>query len=1025
MSVFKNAIYRDQYLNFASRNLQKPAIKYPFVKSLANFDIEDFGQFVVDGIPVSGNLEHLLKDENTDIFKQYEFKPNKKHYDVSFEYLAQSLPRAKIGLQGVYHYLHKYWDKIFSNDISTKKPGKNRMDVLDAVYTCGLISSAHTPHDVLQRAKDLSATVNKHYVPVTNYLQELWKLKAQGKSKKTIRGITLCNNEKRLIEELPSKDRYIHKREKVYVYKGYLIIVPQAQLYCYIFSPQDLDRIERVVRGFAIARIIPQMAYAYEQHQIDQFLQAIISYQNNVRTIFSKVGYANAQKVCRFFDVVFHLKFAELSADISREAYNLQKEKIQKERLHLIDDAEKYLRSIKDLPVHIQLEILCQYKCFPQPDFDIFGAAQRQSVLYANRQAITKDTLNDNILKDILKYHKWLLLVTYYRKNQKCPGELRAGCLVKEWHYAYPHNNPSTIPFRDIEDIDFHGDFIWQDRSTDVLDLVKDKAICATSIDKCKNQNEYSKLPAQERNQLLDWVGRTESPNLHTLQTDHTSCFHDVKAEDKPEAKKPHGRWFFEAHTDMRLLISNYEESVAYYAKDVPGSFNGISIHDKIRKMSEVVAHTDPNTGLTDLMFSFDIDKFSPSLQVAVHRGLDKTWSEAFGKPHLQHMSSILTDGKIHYIKGNIHHTFNKVGADFEGFFGRKLTIYHCAVMGYCVRRLKELNFLKAGGYFACLIDDGLLRLKLPTAKYDDAVKAIKVFVDTIYKAACLHISWDKTFLSSHFCIFLNEVYYDGRRVPLFLKACLRITSKSESPIVNMVDELQMCESTTRGAIAAGAPLVLAYGLYSWTFVDCVLKWGRFPAHRSFSESAVAWFFTPISLGGFGMANALQMSGSVGTNQLTECLSTLYAFGSVVKAYRPIINRCVSQVMTRKTECEIARDPLLVRTREKHLKMNRTTHAVTKALRKVVQSPVLDALLKSVEGTCTTLSEILLSAGSVLPVEVISSLNECEPSHALKQFTIKFTKAATVMKLLPASVVRRITYANISEAEIVCSKLTK
>jgi hypothetical protein len=33
---------------------------------------------------------------------------------------------------------------------------------------------------------------------------------------------------------------------------------------------------------------------------------------------------------------------------------------------------------------------------------------------------------------------------------------------------------------------------------------------------------------------------------------------------------------------------------------------------------------------------------------------------------------------------------FPKVGVDFEGFCGKKLTAYHCAVMGYCARRLRR-----------------------------------------------------------------------------------------------------------------------------------------------------------------------------------------------------------------------------------------------------------------------------------------------------------------------------------------------
>jgi hypothetical protein len=714
--------------------------------------------------------------------------------------------------------------------------------------------------------------------------------------------------------------------------------------------------------------------------------------------------------------VAFHVYLARKASDVDERAVREQTLKWKKEDLESVVPLNEILDCAKGLPFSVGMEVLLQYKAFPQPDFDYFGAMYRQQKLYRERKVVADSREKGIHFAGIMLYHKYMMVVTYFKMNHRCPGVVKSDADFKPWHGWYPAGSPVSIPFREVNDIDLNGDFDWIFRTTDTIDMVKDKAICPINIASIKDAKDSRKVPVLQKNYLMNWLSRHVQPNLEELNKQRESLFYDLKAEDKPEAKKPNGRWFFEAHTEARLMQSQYEESVARYCKNCPGSCNGISVAEKTARMNAVANMPVIGGHTAAMLLSFDIDKFSPTLDIEIHKQIDLQWAEAFGIPELDQAYRIFTDGTIHYVKGSIHHTAPKTGADFEGFAGRKLTFYHCAVMGYCVRILKERKLQQGPASFACLIDDGLLRLTLPIESYEQRKMAVLSVIEEIYIAACLFISWDKTYVSATFGIFLNEIFFKGRLIQPAMKALLKITAKSDAIVPSLLNEMEMVESTCRGAIAAGAPFCVTYALYAWHITDCIRKWGKRSDVYALSVKQITKIFMPVSLGGLGLTTPLLMGGSIGHTSITEGLGIVRMIALAV----PILNKQVESTMNLQilpiSERNQVINPLHIQNSLPTLKATRIKRLIERHIQKAISSSVLTQLLTHGNELDNSYLDLQVRGGAFLPVEVRDSMRRSDPAYAIEQICNKFMLSSTAGSFVPRRALLGVAYANIKEA---------
>jgi len=1014
MSVWKAACYRDDVLQHVCNVLPKASYGSEFVHSLCDFDIGDPGTFSLPSGIVAGNLRkqvekapHILQS-----FIDYTRKPDPNN--EAFARLTDSLGTARFGIHGVYRFLAANWNAIFRETEIEQAQG----DYFRTIFNFGYAASYRTAREGDGKAQSSLKSLKVHVAGPHQAIRDLIKLGTWAAGKSYRQAIS---NARLLNEEFPEIERNVPswlKRYQVYWYKSLLFLVTPGTRDCYVFTRDDINRIEKLVMGLAWCGYY-FAEYTDITHGLNERLTAAYDeIRAEIKGCFSRVTKRNANLVCRAFDTAVWYYLASVSTDVSTRAQEAQRAKIANEGLAEIIDQEKLISIVNRFQLRESLELLQVYKAFPQPDFDYCGAAARQVALYTRDRKHGKEaeTPRTGTYTDLMRYFKHTLIRSYAKRHGVCPGEVKPDANDKKWHRSYPHISADQIPPEHVDDIDMKNTFRYEAHGSDILEMVKDKAICPKDIDTYESSRDLLHANIEDKNQLMDVLSREVPVHMLDLISAPDEIYDDVKADDKPEAKKPYGRWFFEAHTDRRLVQSEYESSVAEYGKTTAGCMAGKGTRDKIAAMNYVCAL--PTVGSEEftrpLFISFDLDKFSPSLGMDYHKETDGIFAELFGQPHIAHASDVYTRGKIHYIKRKIHHSFGKMDRDFEGFSGRKNTIYHCAVMGYTVRQLRKLGIIKQSGRFVSLIDDGLLRLEVPVNNYDEATKEILKVIEEIYNMANLYISWDKTFVSSYLAIFLNEFYASGTPITPGLRAFLKITNRSDTLCASMVDDLGMLESTARGAISAGAPANIVYGAYCYGACDAFKKWGK--GSVRFSRNLALASFSPISLGGFALVPVGALSGSVSGPAIIEGIGALRSIAVRYRMLAPAINKIVNTAMRPMSAEEKVRSPLAARRMGRTLKVTRGRQVVERKLKNMLNTPVIRSLLGDVSVRDSSDLAHMLTYRARVPVELLAAVHSSSLESALANVSAKFLRARTAMRLVPPKAFFRASIANMTEA---------
>lgn len=418
--------------------------------------------------------------------------------------------------------------------------------------------------------------------------------------------------------------------------------------------------------------------------------------------------------------------------------------------------------------------------------------------------------------------------------------------------------------------------------------------------------------------------------------------------------------------------------------------------------------------GVQNLFVSFDIEKFSPGLHVNVAKAVDAVFAEAYGLDFINKLHLMQTSGKIHYVKSNFHHTVEKQGADFEGFYGRRNTIYHCAVMGYTVNCLRREGFTRKGANFCSLIDDGLLRLTVPENPSKEYIHALKHRIEEIYRNASMQISWDKTFVSGRLSVFLNEIRYMGRSITPGLKTAIRIVNFSDALCPTLYDDLQMVASTSRGAITSGAPPTAIYALYSLHVGDAIRRWGKY--ETKWSIYSALKLFLPVRLGGLGICGLLSLCGSLTFNDLSEALGVFRAVGFRYKQLQPMINAMLDLDIKPMDKDGSFRNPSSVQTLDTCLNVNRGPSRIKRFLLTSSKLPAIADLLEVAKAAMSGEKRFLPNVPADFPCECRERIWAATPESVIENIVAKFLRARSAMYLVPFKMLLRVKIANKMDA---------
>jgi len=1006
MSVWKTTTYRDNAFQTISRHVEGEVLHSPFVLGLLDFEVEEFGEFPVPLGLKPGNLKEQSERDHTLPYRiraQTKIKAHK-----GFGNTIAKLKDPLFGVHGVYRFIGKVWPNLW------EKTEKLTANLARELLRFGVVGAGHSKGDVRLREDAFVKVLENADLPARNFVRQLLFLKQRFRTA----GIRADQSFAEVSgKELPFLDVVgipSLAGWKFLSFRGILLFKDTLSFNVYVVTSADFEKIEKYILGAATARVYAGLYGMLNPDSRGDLVKATIAWQDAAADRMLGLTKDEANVFCRAFDVAYFVNLAKVASDVSSRAHDHQKSKWHKEKLEQIIPLGKIFDCVSRLKPKEKLEVLQQYKLLPVADFDYFGMLYRQHELYKDRRKVANQFWLKPAFQDVLRYYKWMMVTGYFRRHGHCPGLCMPKGQDKPWHGDYPHVDPSKISPDDVEDIDFFGAFKYKMRGSDYLDLVKDKAICPPKVRELANSGDLNELPVKEKSQLVDMMCRNERLNTAELWRKFPQLDFDVKADDKPEAKKPNGRMFFELGSEARLCISEYEDSIADYARFIPGVTAGMSSGDLVETLNKCTSLLPDGFDDCSVFVSFDLEKWSPTFQAEAHREIDKIWANAFGKPELEEASRIFSVGKVHYLKGAIHHSFDKIGSEYEGHFARKGTVYHAAVMGMTVRKMRASGLLKRGGYFAALLDDGLLKVALPKASVARRIKALMHDLEIHYNSAGYFISWDKTFVSIRFAIFLNEVRVDGRSITPGMKSVIKISNRSDAICPNLLADIDYAGQSTRGAIASGATPYATYVVYLLNVCDAVRRWTKIKDISDLRFALKA--FLPGRFGGMGVASLGQMAGSLAGDALIEALGLLRVVGIRYPDLKDVIRGVLPTAVAPISIKNQLTNPLAVKSTARGLRSDRGSIAIERHLLGTNVIPYLAPYVIRVQENALSIDSFPSKIPSRFPFELRHKLYASSSYSMIANIVAKFQKSKSALVFVPYRALFRATLANKTEA---------
>jgi len=731
--------------------------------------------------------------------------------------------------------------------------------------------------------------------------------------------------------------------------------------------------------------------------------QMYAAYRHTIRQIQvpMKKG-IRLNEVARACDVAAALLLSHYATDIWSQSVIDQSAKIHKERLDQVMDVEGLCNSFRQLPLAEAVELSKVYKFLPCPDFNFLTLLDLQREKHFNTRPAFGDNELGLDLDDFKVYQRHQMLVTYQARHGQCPGSVRTGALEKVWHRHYPHVDPRQIPYREASDVEWSTHFRYEKVTGDYNPYVKDKSLAPNTLSGIANEKQLHDLPAEQRSYMLHYL---ECPRLATpeqvalgLSEELYERVHTVFP--KPESKKPDPRNVYVNNYPGRILVSELDNNIAEYVSYKPGSFTGLGRTQSFNKFKEMAGTEMELVEYEYVHVSFDLAGWSPKQSPELRRlQLDK-WADAFGVDYIREIDRQFSDASVHFIHKGVHQKYQLQGNDLEGYVGRLNTDLHIDIMGYAIRKLRDAGFVDAGAKLAVQIDDGLCVLRFPKgtgpARIVDAIR----FIEKVYTWFSLEISWDKTYVSKHLRMFLNEIEYKDIRVTPGVKAFLRIRTERVPGIRCFLREINKAASQVGGAIESGTSPMVAWHKYAIEVGKCILDWNRHHHTKLSPDEAALWSFVPVAYGGAGCMAMLQHASNCTDNATSTGLSILKAIATYDNVARAPINAFLNQPIQTKSPLSTIRDPVSYHVEAPHLNDTVEISYAKRALRTRVKNPhVRDALELSL-----TVNESEIGHGLPPPSDTrgkaLELMYAATPLAVLDKVVLQFSRSGTITQLI-------------------------
>jgi hypothetical protein len=994
MSVWKFPCYRDDALEAIVRAIHPSIVLESALLDTAKFVIEDFGNFPVVAGLKPGMLYEQLKNNSVKLQDLYVCQRKPPDKDDLIMKRFTSLTKVRFGLKEVYRLGRKFLETDWQQVVTTNA----ERSLVTNLFMLGLLGSYHGPKASYDHIKAI----------LPNMLKELEKEDSARRFVAHLKAVTVSRRYNKKLEKeidlydeipdykMPAKVKNIFKNYDVFPYHGLTFLSNDDWYTATVFTKKDLDRLYQFTRGLTLYKVGLEQYRNTGTFATGKTLYAIF--------LASVKDCKRPNDLCRGWDLVANLVLARIATDVNHGAETLLKNKFMLEKHYEYINLNYTLDTIEKCKLRERLDIVNIYKALPCPDYDYFGAMNRQLEMYK----ISNLVANDDKMRELITYYKYMMVRAFRKKHGYLPGMVRNDVPKQEWHSYYPKITIKGMDYKFVDDLDLKGAFDYKYVNIDIMKHVKDAAINPKEI--LKDGYALNRLHVKKKNMLLDVFNR--EVDIDVSQIKYDTAYIDVKAEDKAEAKKPNGRMFFEANTDIRLKHSEYEWNLSTYIKHMPGCAIGLKKREMINKMNATTETKLDFLGEKNLFISFDIEKFSPHYDSRVHEALDNVNAYLFGLPDLRDAYAIHTKGDIIYYKKSVAHMFPKPKADLEGMSGKFNTAYHACVMGLAVNELRKQEIITTGADLATFIDDGLLKVSINSDTFKETAEKVVSLIDSVYLSYGLKLSFDKTLISGDICVFLHRVFFRGRELTSSLKAIMKMDNFSDKPASHMIDDLAHLESTARAALAAGSSHIHVYVYYCYLVMDTLRKWNK--DDTLLPQNTVVWCFAPVTLGGLGVRIVSALCSSLAVDIQQDWLGIVFQIKRTNKVFNHDINNIINQPKKVKEVIDKLYGATTVKIVGQTVNPFRFKKAAEIFIYNLVSSHFRDNLFR-LECDMMSAHGRNLSNGTV-PVMVINRVMNASVDIRLTYLANKFLRSRTAAKLIGVRNYVRISYANHNDA---------
>lgn len=559
-----------------------------------------------------------------------------------------------------------------------------------------------------------------------------------------------------------------------------------------------------------------------------------------------------------------------------------------------------------DLPPEVRLDCTEVHRMLPSPDFDVLASFSTRAGKLAGRDrtwkapgfTISKDEFRQYMYRMLLKSAYDLHGEEYVRARCHAPNDPKAKAFLEDG--TVQEGLDWVLLF------DLQGMGKYFNEADESMKIWKDTAAAKETVSQCLH-GDY-----RTNNMLARWLLDDNCPSVSSAKADFEGASEHVaragfKMEPKKSANK--ARVFYIGNLRDRLIQSEWESNIERYAKAVAGYTLGQTpeiIYDTIHKA--VCPALDADKKL--FLLSADVSGWSADMDKDIQRLSHEVWAYFFGND-LMTKAHLMNEGALVLLdKEGYQHCVRANGANFEGYNGKEMTFLHLAVIGYALYKCKREKQYKIGKVRpAVFIDDAMLALEVPKNSY---LKDVSEFVNaysTLMAAMLGDIDVCKSYPSSTMGVFLNEVYYKGRKLCYGLRACMKIGLREGVEFETLPMALSSIQSAAGSAMSRGLHPMVTQFVAAIGSVYELDQWGI----RKSPEVTAVFVHGPKTLGCCGAQGGYLASGSLGGMALAEGIRWLQMQVRTNLVGKSPVTKLLKQPIRVKTYAKAAEDPEIVK----------------------------------------------------------------------------------------------------------------